>query len=69
LLFIVTGRNLSKKNHNRNYQCPFLRKPEKDCYCINMDSQEKIMAAINYCNGIYEECEVYKNLMRKRVNK
>lgn len=39
--------------------CPFVNEPFSDCYIFNMKSQNT-EAAIYYCGGHFEECEIYK---------
>jgi hypothetical protein len=46
--------------------CPFIKEPGKDCYCINMNSN-KVLFAIRFCGGKFEECRIYKGTMREKL--
>ena len=47
--------------------CPLVRDPLSDCYCYDMNSQ-KISAAIYYCGGKYEQCEIYRRIKAARYS-
>ncbi|MBW1940472.1 MAG: hypothetical protein JRI28_03705 [Deltaproteobacteria bacterium] len=57
--------NKANKRHQQPNQakskqmCPFVPDPYEDCYCYDMNSQEKIIKAIHYCGEKFEECEIY----------
>ncbi len=42
----------------KSKRCPFIHKPFKECYCLNLRSIN-IQDAIFYCIGSFEECEIY----------
>ncbi len=42
--------------------CPFTAKPDKDCYCVNVNSN-KVKNILDYCGGDFKECPVYKRLI------
>ena len=44
--------------------CPFIRKPDKDCYCVNINSS-KVISVLDYCGGAFKKCHIYKRLMEK----
>jgi len=45
--------------------CPFISKPQNDCYCMKLQSEytEKI---IYYCQENYKKCEVYIKMNKSR---
>lgn len=45
--------------------CPFVKKRYDKCYCVDMDSR-KTSLAIRYCMGNFEQCEIYKKLLKER---
>ncbi|MBW2011386.1 MAG: hypothetical protein JRI32_07030 [Deltaproteobacteria bacterium] len=57
-------QNQKKSNH----MCPFVKNPYEDCYCYNMNTQEKIKGAIYYCGENFEECEIYLSLQMEKHN-
>jgi len=44
-------------------KCPLLPQYLEGCYCTNLISQNT-EAAVRFCGGKYQECEVYKRLVR-----
>lgn len=45
--------------------CPFTETPNEECYVSRMDSRT-IERAIYYCGGKYEQCEIYRILLKGR---
>ena len=45
---------------NKN-QCPIIRNPLDECYCIKMNSLD-IDRAVNYCSKNFKVCEIYKRV-------
>ena len=45
---------------NKN-QCPIIRNPLDECYCIQMNSLD-IDRAVNYCSKNFKGCEIYKKI-------
>ncbi len=43
--------------------CPFIQKPQDDCYCASLNSQ-KVEAAIYYCSENFEKCEIYRRQIK-----
>ena len=43
----------------KNKLCPLVKNPFRDCYCINLSSNN-INFAIHYCGNHYRTCEVFK---------
>lgn len=48
-------------------QCPFMRKPGSDCYCVEEIDNFLVEGTIKYCIRDFVECEVYKSLLAKRM--
>jgi len=46
-------------------KCPFIRSPDKDCYFLDMNSNE-ISMAIYYCRNHYMQCAIYKRIKREK---
>jgi len=48
--------------------CPFISKPQNDCYCMKLQSEytEKI---IYYCQENYKKCDRYKRIKSKEIQK
>ena len=46
--------------------CPFTRQPDKECYCVNINSS-KVFYVIEYCGGQFLKCPIYKKLVSKDV--
>jgi len=50
------------EENKRKSLCPFTAKPDKDCYCVNVNSN-KVKNILDYCGGDFKECSVYKRLI------
>lgn len=44
-----------------------MRKPGKDCYCVEEIDSIFVEGTIKYCIMNFVECEVYKSLLTKRL--
>jgi hypothetical protein len=53
-------KKMEKERMNKTI-CPFVKEPNKDCYCFKLDSQS-IKAVIYYCSKNFEECAIYNKL-------
>lgn len=57
--------NIRKNQKNMNPICPFVQKPHKDCYCLDMNSR-KVRNVIYYCQGNFGKCKIYKKLLKEK---
>jgi hypothetical protein len=56
----------SRLSHKgKKKKCPFIGSPDKDCYCLDMNSN-KISMALFYCQNHYTQCVIYKQLKSKQ---
>ncbi len=55
----ANNRSHQQNQTNSKKMCPFVNNPYEDCYCYDMNSQEKIIKAIHYCGENFKECEIY----------
>ncbi|MDH3973426.1 MAG: hypothetical protein OEV42_04015 [Deltaproteobacteria bacterium] len=49
----------TEKGAGKMKNCPLIKKPFEECYCMNMSSM-KIYDAIYYCGNNYKLCPIYK---------
>jgi len=56
------GSGSTKKN-----LCPLIKKPKKDCYCMNMNSN-KVQLALRFCAGAFEECRIYQAAVQEEIS-
>jgi hypothetical protein len=49
--------------------CPFVQKPDAECYCSEMQSQspETMIYYVNICGGDFKDCEIYKRLNKNET--
>ena len=45
---------------NKN-QCPIIRDPHDECYCIKMNSLD-IDRAVNFCSKNFMLCDIYRKI-------
>ena len=53
------GKELRSGRARRSNLCPLIDEPCSECFCSDLRSQN-IEAAIRYCSGNFEECEIFK---------
>ena len=39
--------------------CPLVKRPLRDCYCVNLTS-DKIRNAVTFCGENYQSCAIYR---------
>jgi hypothetical protein len=54
----------TEKEHPKQRLCPFIDEHFHDCFPSDLRSQN-VEAAIYYCNGHFEECEIYRRQGRR----
>jgi hypothetical protein len=56
------GKAILEQTRSRKL-CPLIEELGDECFCSDLRSQN-VEAAIFYCNGNFEECEIYRRKMR-----
>lgn len=63
---MIESRNTCRKADNlKTCECPLLRSPREECYCMDMNSN-KVQFALRYCSGAYEECRIYRAIVGRQ---
>ncbi len=62
---IMKSDNSSLSHKGKKKKCPVIGYPNKDCYCLDMNSN-KISMALYYCQNHYKQCAIYKQLKSKQ---
>lgn len=60
---VETAAMLESQKDESAEKCPLLPQYLEGCYCTNLISQNT-EAAIRFCGGNYQECDVYKRIVR-----
>ena len=55
---------MAEKKETREL-CPFVENPHDDCYIVTLESL-KVEAAIYYCGGNFQKCDIYQRLVKDR---
>jgi len=58
--------DLQETMFNKGAICPFVGKKYEECYITQMSSQA-IPKVLKYCSGVYEECEIYGRLTKRKA--
>lgn len=45
--------------------CPLLGTPQKNCYCVEMNSN-KVQFALRFCGGAFQECRIFQSYLAER---
>lgn len=57
---MLSARSKSTYNNSgKSRVCPFVRNPSRDCHCLEMDGQDRILKILYFCREHYEECKIY----------
>ncbi len=61
----VKNKKYQKNKKNKNNLCRFFQDPSNGCYSLCLDNQKMILKTTYYCMENYQECVIYKRLLKE----